>query len=201
MAKFLTKGERTSQAILEAAYSLFVEQGFHATSMRQIAQRAGIALSGIYNHFGSKEQIFDQILLEKHPYHQVLEILQSTSGDTIDAFMLNAAHTIVAELGRHPDFFKLVFIELTEFRGVHAPRLYRTILPQFIPLVERFQSTQSQLRNLPPPTILLSFIGMLFAYYLTSSVISLDSPVIPEPGNMEQFMEIFLHGILKPEAP
>jgi AcrR family transcriptional regulator len=201
MTKSPTKGERTSQAILEAAYSLFVEQGYHATSMRQIAQHAGIALSGIYNHFNSKADIFDHLLLEKHPYHQVLKILQSAPGETIDTFVNNAAHTLVAELGKRPDFFKLVFIELTEFRGMHAPRLYQTILPQFIPLVERFQITQSRLRNLPPQTILLSFIGMLFSYYLTSSVISPASTVVPEPGDMEQFLEIFLHGILKSETP
>jgi len=200
MNESLSKGERTSQAILDAAYALFIEQGFHATSMRQIAQEAGIALSGIYNHFSSKEQIFDHVLLEKHPYHQVLDILQSTSGDTIDAFMLNAAHTIVAELGRRPDFLKLAFIELSEFKGVHVTRLYQTIFPQIIPVVERFWKTRSQLRNLPPQTILLAFIGMFFSYYLTSSVISPDSPMIPNPGEIEQYIDIFLHGILKPEA-
>jgi len=196
----LTKGERTSQAILDAAYFLFIEQGFHATSMRQIAQRAGIALSGIYNHFSSKEQIFDQILLEKHPYHQVLEILEDTSGDTIEAFMLNAARTISAELGRRPDFLKLAFIELSEFKGVHITRLYETILPRVVPLVERFWKTRSQLRDFPPQTILLAFIGMFFSYYLTSSVISPDSPLTPNPGGIEQYIDIFLHGILKQEA-
>ena len=36
----ITKGERTRQAILEAAYRLFLEQGFAATSMRRIAEQA-----------------------------------------------------------------------------------------------------------------------------------------------------------------
>jgi len=200
MTKPITKGERTGQAIMDAAYSFFVEQGFHATSMRQIAQRAGIALSGIYNHFSSKEQIFDQVLLEKHPYHQVLEILQSAPGDTVDAFIHNAARTMATELGRRPDFLKLAFIEISEFKGVHAPRLYKNILPQFIPLVQRFKDTQSQLRNLPPQTILLSFIGMFFSYYLATFIINPDSPIVPEPGDLEYYLDIFLHGILKPEA-
>ena len=34
----LSKGERTRQAVMEAAYELFLEQGYAATSMRQIAQ-------------------------------------------------------------------------------------------------------------------------------------------------------------------
>jgi AcrR family transcriptional regulator len=62
------KGEATRLTIENAAIQLFLEQGYHATSMRQIARGAGVALGGIYNHFSSKEQIFDQVLIEKHPY-------------------------------------------------------------------------------------------------------------------------------------
>ena len=39
-----TKGEVTRLAIEDAALSLFMEQGYHATSMRQIAENAGLAL-------------------------------------------------------------------------------------------------------------------------------------------------------------
>jgi hypothetical protein len=45
-----------------------MEQGYHATSMRQIAERADLALGGIYNHFASKEDIFEAIIMDKHPY-------------------------------------------------------------------------------------------------------------------------------------
>lgn len=67
MSNNLSTGEYTSHAILEAAYSLFLEQGYHATFMRQIARKAGVSLSGIYNHFNCKERIFDRGLFEKHP--------------------------------------------------------------------------------------------------------------------------------------
>jgi AcrR family transcriptional regulator len=199
MKDSFSKGERTSQAILEAAYLLFIEQGFHATSMRQIAKRAGIALSGIYNHFESKEQIFDQVLLEKHPYRQVLAILQSARGETVEAFAYNAARTIVAELGKRPDFLRLVFIELSEFKGKHAPLLFQTIFPQFLPLVQRFSGAQSQVRDLPPQVVLLSFLGIFFSYYLTESVIRPGSALEVEPSPLEHYLNIFLHGILKPE--
>jgi len=201
MTETLSKGERTSQAIVEAAYSLFIEQGYHATSMRQIAQRAGVALGGIYNHFSSKEQIFDQVLLEKHPYRQVLQILQSAPGETMDAFTHNAARSMAAELGRRPDFLKLVFIELSEFKGVHTPHLFQTIFPQVLPLIQRFSGAQSQLRDLQPQTMMLSFLGMFFSYYLTWSVINPEAPMTHEPGDMEPYLDIFLHGILKPEKP
>lgn len=54
----ISKGELTRESILEGAYQLFLRQGYHGTSMRQIAEEAGIALGGIYNHFSGKEEIF-----------------------------------------------------------------------------------------------------------------------------------------------
>jgi AcrR family transcriptional regulator len=199
MTTALSKGERTSNIIVEAAYSLFLEQGYHATSMRQIAQRAGVAVGGIYNHFSSKEQIFDQVLLEKHPYRQLLTILQATPGKAMDEFIHNAASTIVDELGRRPEFIKLVFIELSEFKGIHAPHLFQTIFPQFLPFVQRFGGSQSQLRDLPPQAILLSFIGIFISYYLTSYVIHSDGKSTFDHNELEHFLEIYLHGILKLE--
>jgi len=195
------KGERTRQAIIDAAYHLFLDQGFHATSMRQIAQGAGIALGGIYNHFESKEQIFDEVLLAKHPYRQILPIIEAASGDTFEEFAHNAVHTIVSELGQHPGFIKLVFIELSEFRGKHAPHLFNIIFPQVWPILQRFNTAQGQLRDLPPQSIGLSFLGMFFSYYLAETVFNPGSLLMADSTILDQHLNIFLHGILKPETP
>jgi AcrR family transcriptional regulator len=71
----VTKGETTRMAIQDAALDLFLQQGFHATSMRQIADKAGLALGGIYNHFSSKDEIFAAIVMDKHPYKQIVPII------------------------------------------------------------------------------------------------------------------------------
>jgi AcrR family transcriptional regulator len=198
MAELLTKGERTRQVIIDAASSLFIEQGYHATSMRQIAERADIALGGIYNHFASKEEIFDAVLLAKHPYRQVLSILQNAPGETLEDFVHNAANTIVAELGKRPEFLKLVFIEMTEFKGQHAQHLYNTIFPQVLPLLRRFQGKQSELRELQPHTILFSFLGIFLAYYLSEAVIHPESVPDSQANAIDPYLTIYLHGILKP---
>ena len=138
MSDSLSKGEQTRQAILDAAWSLFTEQGFHGTSMRQIAGRAGITVGGIYNHFESKEQIFDHLLLEKHPYRRILAILEDTPAASVEEFIRNAADTIIDELGSRPDLLNLAFIELSEFKGKHAPLLFQAIFPQMLPLELRW---------------------------------------------------------------
>ncbi len=53
MAKKVVEDKR--QAILDAALSLFADQGFHGTSVPQIAQKAGVAAGTLYRYFDGKE--------------------------------------------------------------------------------------------------------------------------------------------------
>lgn len=48
--------------VLEAATELFVRQGYHATSMREIATVSGVSVAGIYHHYPSKERILVELL-------------------------------------------------------------------------------------------------------------------------------------------
>lgn len=54
----------TRQQIFDAAIALFAERGFSTTSVDDIAERAGIAKGSIYYHFGSKDQLFREMLDE-----------------------------------------------------------------------------------------------------------------------------------------
>src|SRR5262245_42642022 len=99
-----TKGEVTRSAVEEAAISLFMEQGYHATSMRQIAERADLAsVAGIYNHFSSKEEIFEGIIVDKHPYRIILPAIIAAEGETLEDFFKKAFHIIISELGGRPE--------------------------------------------------------------------------------------------------
>jgi AcrR family transcriptional regulator len=51
----------TIAAILNAAQELFTARGFDATSIDDIAARAGVAKGAVYHHFESKEQIFARV--------------------------------------------------------------------------------------------------------------------------------------------
>jgi hypothetical protein len=46
---------------------------------------------------------------------------------------MNASRLFDAELGKRPDFMKLIFIELSEFKGAHASQLFSTIFPAGCP--------------------------------------------------------------------
>ena len=55
----------TKQKILDTAEKLFAQQGYAATSMRQIISGAGVNLAAIHYHFGSKEELLDGLILRK----------------------------------------------------------------------------------------------------------------------------------------
>ncbi len=48
--------------IVDAAAQLFLERGYHATSLGQIAEQAGVAVQTIYNSIGSKREVLSRVL-------------------------------------------------------------------------------------------------------------------------------------------
>ena len=57
-----SKGERTSERILDAAEGVFAERGYAAASLREIARRAGIAEGTIYIYYKTKADLMRAIV-------------------------------------------------------------------------------------------------------------------------------------------
>jgi len=104
---------------------------------------------------------------------------------------------MVYSLEQQPDFLKMMFIEIVEFNGVHVPSMVKTIYPQILPFLQRFISEEDKLRDIPVPVLFRSFVGLFFSYYITGLMLgNTDLPIFQE-GSLEQFVDIFLHGVLK----
>jgi AcrR family transcriptional regulator len=197
----LTKGEATRILIEDSAIELFMEQGYHATSMRQIAERAELALGGIYNHFSSKEEIFEAIVLDKHPYKKVFPAIIEAEGETVEEFLHSAAQIVMKELKAQPYYIKLMLIEIVEFNGKHGSMLIKEIAPKALPIFEKIVKARKNLRVTNPALLLRSFIGMILSYMITDIIISNSILQKLMPKNaMENYVDIYLHGILKPEV-
>ena len=192
----ISKGERTRQAILESAYNLIVKQGYAATSMRQVAEGAGLALGGIYNHYPSKEDVFRAIIVERHPFFQIIPILNSVEGESVEDFVRNAAHTLVAELGHHPDFLNLMLTEIVEFKASHVPGLFEKFFPMVLPLIQRLGGLEGNMRQIPPYVLARAFLGMFFSYYITEMLVARAMPPDMQVNALDHFVDIFMHGSL-----
>lgn len=59
-------GPDSARRLLIAAVDAFAARGYHGTSTRDIADRAGLSPAGVYVHFASKEDLFYRITLIGH---------------------------------------------------------------------------------------------------------------------------------------
>lgn len=76
-------GQKTRQAILDAALDLFAEQGFFGTSLRDIAGAVGVRESALYNYFAGKDALFEELIVLSQEEKQ--ERLQAIAADrTLD---------------------------------------------------------------------------------------------------------------------
>jgi AcrR family transcriptional regulator len=80
--------EATRQRLYEAAVTLIAEQGFSATTVDQIAERAGVAKGTVYYNFASKTALFEALL--EHGVRLLTEEFRSAAAgkppvDALDA--------------------------------------------------------------------------------------------------------------------
>ena len=71
-----------NEALLEAAAALFAEQGFRATSMREIAKAVGMLPGSIYYHFPSKDDLL--LAIYDAGVNQITEIFEAAVGAADD---------------------------------------------------------------------------------------------------------------------
>lgn len=76
------RNEQRIAQILQAALQCFLAKGFHQTSMRDIAQAAGVSLGNLYNHFPGKEAIILAVAMaESEELASLLQRLAASEGE------------------------------------------------------------------------------------------------------------------------
>lgn len=58
-----TQSDRKHKAMVDAARSLFLQQGYDGTSMEEIAVKAAVSKQTVYKHFADKKRLFEEIVL------------------------------------------------------------------------------------------------------------------------------------------
>jgi AcrR family transcriptional regulator len=106
--------------ILEISRGLFIERGFSATNIRDVAEAAGVSMGGLYHHFANKEEIFEASLsnFDLLPQLQAVAalILAPEFPDTLPAI----ARLLRETIRKNADFFKLAYVDVLEFQGRHV---------------------------------------------------------------------------------
>jgi len=73
-AQFSEIRQKSQENIENIALELFALQGYHATSISQIAEKARISKGLLYNYFESKERLLDSIITKV--YDEIMRMVQ-----------------------------------------------------------------------------------------------------------------------------
>jgi AcrR family transcriptional regulator len=133
----LRRGPLTRKQILDASLRLFSEKGFARTSVRDIAQAAGITDAAIYYHFASKRDLFEA-LIEERGFTAALENLERaeiTVGprEAITGIALGALEFIY----ENRDLMKVLMLEAIAQDAVATE--------EYCILVERWQRAEARI--------------------------------------------------------
>lgn len=113
--------------ILEAASAMFGTRGFHGTSTRDIAEKAGVSLGNIYNHFKTKEALFEALLADWQERYfapgQPLGKALASGRFPDDLEEIAAASRETVE--KYRDYIRLIYVDVIEFDAVHIGKLFQ----------------------------------------------------------------------------
>lgn len=110
--------------ILQAAEQLFFENGVEHTSMDQIAAKAGASKRTVYNHFATKDELFEAILNDMLAKINYGEIIHYNADESIEQQLVTIAEQEVAML-TEPDFLRLAKIAFMQM--LQRPELAKSL--------------------------------------------------------------------------
>jgi AcrR family transcriptional regulator len=121
--------EKNKLKIEQAALALFTRKGFHGTTVREIARKAGVSMGKLYIYYETKEDIFID-LVERSGKHmealrqkELMPLMNSPDPETLKKLAM-AIGRIVSE---NLDYWRLMYIDVVEFRHKHFVHGFREI--------------------------------------------------------------------------
>jgi AcrR family transcriptional regulator len=193
------KKSNTKQQLLEATLKLISEKGYLGATTREIAQEAGVTELTLFRHFGSKEQLFEELLKSYTFLPKLKELLPELEGLGYEEALEIIATRFLFTLKERKAMVKIMYSEVTIY-----PEKIRTVYNGFVDdmrsaLAGFFESMQKRgiLKNCSPETAARVFLWILLSYFRSEEIM--------RPGGMKkdamqkqvhEIMDIFMHGTL-----
>jgi TetR/AcrR family transcriptional regulator, acrAB operon repressor len=167
------KSERSRTLILSAALRLFSKQGYRGTSIRDIADKAGISTGNLYHQFPDKERIF-QTLLDQYweeirspefPFNKAL------AAGAFPADLEALAHAAHDSVERYRPYIALIYVDVVEFEGRHIRRFYQEMSSRFQVFLDLRPDLTAGLRPGVSPLSAVMIASRFFLYYYSVELI------------------------------
>jgi AcrR family transcriptional regulator len=163
------RSERSRTALLDAALALFSSQGYRATSVRDIAERAGTSTGSVYHHFRDKEAIFQTLL------DQFWQASSSPDFPLSQVFEEGAFPGDLPAIGRAAQamvstwrpYIALIYVDVVEFEGRHIHRFYEDMAARYEDFLGRRPDLGigERVRDGIPPAVAMVLTTRIYVYY------------------------------------
>jgi len=183
------------EAIVDAAERLFLERGFGAVSMDELAEAAGVARRTLYNQFASKEEIFREMLLNfAGQFEHALPPGIETQGEVEEVLRLIAQ--AILRLHQQPGY--LGFMRMVVADSRQFPWIADAFAAVMDPQAERFARYIAHLTVLGildcrnPMLAAHQFLGMINEFFLWPWMMGRVDLPAPAEVVIEETIRMFL---------
>jgi AcrR family transcriptional regulator len=160
-----SKGEQTRSLILETALELFGERGYEETTMRAIAEKAGVALGNTYYHFRSKEHLIQAYYERMHEVHleSCAELLKKER--TLKGRLLGVMGEILENMAPYHQFAGILFKTAADPQSPLNPFSHESE-PVRRANIELFAEVVKGARAKIPPDLAVELPTLLWIYHM-----------------------------------
>lgn len=201
--KFRRRSQERPDELLDAALDLFIEQGFSATRVEDIATRAGLSKGAVYLYYPSKDAILEALVRRgivpivaaveamgedslPDPRQGIERIIGLIAGRIANPRLAAIPRIIIAEAGRYP----------------HLAHMYRDeVIAKGLGTISRLIARgieSGAFRGVDPEVAVRSVAGPLVAHLLLGHIFELKSATAPEQF-VRGHLDILFNGLNAPE--
>jgi AcrR family transcriptional regulator len=192
-------GQRTRQAILDAALDLFADKGYFGTSLRDVATKVGVRESALYNYFSGKEALFEA-LITAHRESKAELLAPVLEGPIADgrALLLHLVYAMLESFvePREQKLFRILMSDGIRLAKVGRINLHERMghRRQRLNELMRRLIKEGWLRNGDVNVLGLAFVSPLVVWRQMHAI-DADSPIIRNPRAFaRQHVDQFLLG-------
>jgi AcrR family transcriptional regulator len=191
---------RNKRKIEAAALQVFVKQGFHGTSIRDIANASGVSIGNIYNYYKTKEDLYKAIA--EHYETRMQALRASAIEGTDDLFdpdnLLKFAERLREIVHNETDYWRLMYIDVTEFGNQHFAHLYRNLAKDLkSKLGNKLRDPKrGNWAGVDPALAFTSIYLQFFTYFLVETLFGGKQHLgVPDDLAIKQMITIYARGL------
>ena len=151
--------------ILDAAITVFARRGFHHCRVSDVADEAGVAYGLVYHYFDSKEEILNELFLERWQVMlDAIAEIDRRDGLTAREKLYEVAGFIIDSYRYEPDLMKVIIFEVTRaansFGRLHLEKI-REAYGEIAKIVEQARQSGAFKQDISADFAAMCFYGAI----------------------------------------